>query len=574
MEKSTVAILPELSMFFSTIHSQSGEGRSALLPCLFVSQDLYGYIPDFVKGEISTNLNIPVDEINKVIDFYPLFYKKLANRTVLHVCNDLNCKLAGADTVFKLISAGIGDVSPDSSGVDLEKAPCLGLCAHKPSLHIQGELIRIPVKDNYSLSPSANFHHSSTTIMGNKRIITTNCGTGKTCSLMEYWKNDGYQALKIAFNMPPGALITEIKTSSLVGRGGEAFLTGIKWEKATTGDQRTRFVVCNACETDPLTFKDRVLMEDDPHSILEGMIIAAYAVQAHQGFLVVNGEYELAYQTLSQAIIDARMAGLLGSNIMGSGFDFDIELRKQGGRYCSGEETALLESIEGKCAIPRGKPPFPTSKGLFGKPTVVNNVETLCNIPQILRMGAMEYRKIGTDTAKGTVLLCLMGDVKKPGLLEVPYGTTFRDIVYEFCGGPDDESGFYTALVGGIAGTFIREADLDIPISLDMAAHKRLSLGSGSIVVLNKKRNLLKNLFQIARFYKSETCGKCASCVKGVEQQTEFMEKASNGTFNSRDLTSLQDIYLEMIRKSDCKMGQFATSACRSALQEFPSLFQ
>ncbi|NLF52455.1 MAG: hypothetical protein GX577_15110 [Leptolinea sp.] len=573
MEKTEISVLPELSMFFSTLHSQSGEGRSALLPCLFVAQELYGYIPEFVVNEISSDLKIPTAEIDKVIEFYPLFHKVPVQKTILHVCNDPSCKMAGADTVFKMIRSGIGESSPYTEGVEIEKAPCLGLCAHNPSLHIQGELLRIPIADrtNNLLVPSSK--HTHTNIMGKNRLITTNCGTGKTCTLMEYWKHDGYQALKNALAMDPAAVIEEIKVSSLVGRGGEAFLTGIKWEKAVIGDQKTRFLVCNACETDPLTFKDRVLMEDDPHRILEGMIIAAYAIQSHRGFIVINGEYELAFQILSQAIIDSREAGLLGRNIMGSGFDFDIELRKQGGRYCSGEEIALLESIEGKCAIPRGKPPFPTSKGLFNKPTVINNVETLCNIPVIFKMGAMNYRKIGTDTAKGTVLVCLAGDIKKPGLVEIPYGTTLREIINDFGKGPDNENRFFTALVGGIAGGFIRESDLDIEISLDMATKNKLSLGSGSIVLFNEKRDLLKNLTRIARFFLTETCGKCSSCVNGIEQQVILINKARSGTITTRDCSKFNQICQEMDRSSDCRMGQFATNSFRSAMEEFPSLF-
>lgn len=574
MEKSDLTILPELSVFFDSFQSRSGEGRTAILPCLFTAQDLYGYIPDFVITEISADLNISLEDVNNVVDFYPLFHREPINRTIMHVCNDPHCKMAGADSVHKLIRFGFGEKTdkPDSTGSEIEKAPCLGLCAHTPSLQIQGGLLRIPVKESGNREAGEINRYTHTTIMGEKRLITSNCGTGKTCTLMEYWNKAGYQALKSVLTMPPETIIGEIKTSSLVGRGGESFLTGLKWEKVIESRRKPHYIVCNGCETDPQTYKDRVLMEDDPHRILEGMIIGGYAIQANQGFIVVNGEYDLAYQSLSQALIDAREAGFLGNHIMGSNFSFDIELRKQGGRYCSGEETALLESLEGKCAIPRGKPPFPTSKGLFGKPTVINNVETLCNIPVILRMGAMEYRKIGTDTSKGTVLLCLTGDIKKSGLLEVPYGTTFRQIIHEYGNGPESPDGFHTALIGGVAGTFIQETDLDLDISFDMTPKGRLSLGSGSIVVLGKNRDIRNIVKHIARYFMLETCGKCSACVEGVHLQSSILEKNGNHQVTSSEFRKYKDICLDMEQTSFCKMGRFATNACRSAMEIWPSL--
>ncbi len=390
---------------------------------------------------------------------------------------------------------------------------------------------------------------------------------------MDYWRNDGYQALKSALQMSCDAVIDMVKASSLTGRDEDAFLTGIKWEKVAITSQKTRFVVCNASEVDPMTYKDRVLMEDDPHSVIEGMIIAGYAVKAVQGYIIVNGEYELAYQTLSQAIMDSREAGLLGKNIMGSGFNFDIELRRGAGRYISGDETALLESIEGKCAIPRNKPPFPTSKGLFNKPTVINNVETLCNIPVIVRMGAFEYRKIGTDTSKGTILISLAGDINKPGLLEVPFGTTFRNIIFDHGEGISDGKEFLTALIGGILGTFLTEQDLDTQISLDTLAQKGISLGTGSIIVLNHTRNLKDILRRISGFLCSEACDICPACVNGLHLQSEIISKFKSAKLQKEDIKLFSETRETMFKSTVCKLGHYATNTLWSAIETWPSKF-
>ncbi len=572
MENTDVRILPELSMFFNTIHSQSGDGRSALLPCLHTAQDLYGFIPDHIIEEISHNLEIPAEDILQVLNYFPLFHRTPVNKVVLHICNDPACKMAGPEAVFKTIRHHCSDQRTDDEIV-VEKAPCLGLCAHTPSICIQNGLLRIPIRNEPRLQIGSSSSHSRTEILGPIKQITRHCGKGRTFGLMEYWGHEGYQALKQALTMSREAVIEEIKSSGLTGRGGESFLSGIKWEKAATANHGTKFIVCNAVEADPTTFKDRVLLEDDPHSVLEGVIIAGYAIEAVQGYIFINGEYELAYQVMSQAITDARETGLLGKNIMGKGFNFDVELRKGAGRYVSGEETALLESIEGKCGIPRRKPPFPTSQGLFGKPTVINNVETLSNIPVILRMGSILYRKIGTETSKGTILLCLTGDIAKPGLVEVPFGATFREVIFEFGGGLSDGHSFQTALVGGVTGTFLSESDLDTQISLETLKKEGISLGSGSIVVFNNTRNIKDLLCRVGIFLVRETCGKCLSCITGTQFQMDLLNKSKIAKLLPDDMLQFKEIRQMMEKSALCKVGREATNTTRSAFQKWPSLF-
>jgi NADH-quinone oxidoreductase subunit F len=571
MEKTNTVILPELSMFLNTLHFQMGNSRSALLPCLHAAQDFTGYISDEAVLDISQSLEIPVDEIEDVIAFYTLFHRQPAGRIVLHVCNDPQCKMAGVDTVFKTMrSRNSGD---QHSCEDVEKSPCLGLCCHKPTINIQNGLLRIPMKQELNRQPGVSANHSMTPVMGPNRIITRNCGKNRTCELMEYWSNDGYQALKFALTQPRESIMGEIKASCLTGRGGDSFLTGIKWEKTVGAEPKTRFVICNAAEADPTSFKDRVLMEDDPHSVLEGMIITGYILQASKGYIYLNGEYELADQVLSNAVMDARETGLLGTNIMGSKFSFDIEIRRGAGRYISGEETAMLESLEGKCAYPRGKPPFPTSIGLFGKPTIINNVETYCCIPKVLRMGAMEFRKIGTDTSKGTILISISGDVVNPGLVEIPFGLTFREVVEGLCGGVADGHSVQTVLVGGVNGKFLRAEELDTPISLDILTRSNLSLGPGSLVVLNESRKISLILSSITRFLAEECCGKCPSCVEGTAWQMELFDRPGKTKITKEELCRLNDLDDLMQKRTICRLGKTALNAAFSAINNWPDQF-
>lgn len=572
METTEVDILPELSMFFSLMHSQAGGGRSALLPCLHAAQELYGVISDEVINKIAQNLSIPTKEILDVLDFFPFFHRETIQKTVFFVCNDPACKMAGGDTIFRIIHP------PKVEGFDndentVEKAPCLGLCAHTPSVYIDKSLLRIPVKNEPHKPSRIPISPSRTEILGNTRIITQRCGSGKSIGLVEYWSSDGYQALKRALSMPGSEVIQEVKITGLTGRGGDAFLTGVKWEKTANSDQENRYIVCNGVEADPIVYKDRVLLEEDPHGVLEGMIIAAHAIQASQGFIFINGDYKLALQSVSRAIIDAREAGLLGRNIMGTGFNFDIEMRQGAGRYICGEDTALLEAIEGKCALPRKKPPFPTSKGLFNSPTVVNNVETFSNIPPIFRMGSVEYRKIGTETSKGTILVCLLGDVNRPGLAEIPFGTTFRQLIYELGGGVKESGTLQAAIIGGPTGKFITEENIDICISLECLKKNGLPLGPASVTVLGNSRNLRTVLSHIGNFLASESCGLCPSCVRGTQAQMELLEKFKKSKINPEDIRMYRETLSSMEKNAQCQFGKIATNLARSAYQKWPSKF-
>jgi NADH-quinone oxidoreductase subunit F len=314
-------------------------------------------------------------------------------------------------------------------------------------------------------------------------------------------------------------------------------------------------------------------MENDPHSIIEGMLIAGYAIGARKGYFYIRGEYLNAYDQVQKAVSEAETAGYLGENILNSGFSFEIETRRGAGAYVCGEETALFESIEGKRGFPRTKPPFPTTSGLFGKPTVINNVETLANIPLIVNLGVQEYRSIGTEKSPGSKLFCLSGDVERPGLYEVPFGITLRHLVEDLAGGVRNKKNFKAALIGGAAGALATGNQLDVKLTFEDLREAGLPLGSGVITVFDDSRDLMDILVRLAYFFAEESCGKCFPCQIGTKRQFEILQRIQNGTILAGDFSRLKDLITTMTDTSLCGLGQTAGSAIDSAMKHWPELF-
>jgi NADH-quinone oxidoreductase subunit F len=372
--------------------------------------------------------------------------------------------------------------------------------------------------------------------------------------------------------MGPEVVVDEVTKSGLFGRGGAAFPTGIKWKGAAEAGGDQKYVVCNTDESEPGTFKDRAILLDDPHLMLEGMLIAGYAIGATKGYIYIRGEYPYIVPLVEKGLEEAREAGYFGENILNSGFSFDVEIRMGEGAYICGEETALFESIEGKRGFPRVKPPFPTTHGLFSKPTVINNVETLCNVPLIMNMGATKYRKIGTEKSTGPKLFCLSGDVELPGMYEVPFGITLRELL-ELAGGVTDGKKLQAILLGGAAGAFATEKHLDVKLSYEDLREVGLSLGSGVVMVFDETRDLRDVLKRLGKFFAHESCGKCYPCQMGTQRQAEILDRIADGKIVEGDLDRLQDVGWTMIDASLCGLGQTASTAVLSAMKEFPELF-
>jgi NADH-quinone oxidoreductase subunit F len=408
---------------------------------------------------------------------------------------------------------------------------------------------------------------------GDIRILTSNCGQGHPTSFADYSSGGGYAGLRRAVTMTPQDVLVEVKAAGLVGRGGAAFPTGIKWEGAAKATGQPKYIVCNADESEPGTFKDRILMEEDPHRTIEGMIIAAHAVGARRGYIYIRGEYPYAFKVMSEALQVSRQAGIIGPNILGSGLDFDIEMRLGAGAYICGEETALLESIEGKRGFPRIKPPFPTTHGLFGKPTVINNVETFCNVPLIIERGAAEYRKIGTERSPGPKLFCVSGQIQRPGLYEVPFGVSLRHLLFDLAGGLKQGRKLQAALMGGAAGAFAAEKDLDVILSFENLSAAGLPLGSGAVMVFDDSADMRDVLKRLAHFFADESCGKCYPCQLGARRQYEILDRVATRHPVAGDRERLSDVGGTMIDASLCGLGQTAATAVLSAIKLWPEMF-
>ena len=402
------------------------------------------------------------------------------------------------------------------------------------------------------------------------RIVLRNCGVIDPEKIDDYIARDGYKAIeKVLFEMKPEDVVEEILKSGLRGRGGAGFPTGMKWKFAMQQPKGQKYMVCNADEGDPGAYMDRSTLEGDPHSVLEAMTIAGYAIGASKGFIYIRAEYPLAIHRLQVAIQQAKEYGLLGDDILGSGFSFDIELRFGAGAFVCGEETALLQSIEGLRGMPRPRPPFPAVKGLWGCPTVINNVETLANIPVIINKGADWFSKIGTATTKGTKVFALTGKVNNSGLIEVPMGTTLREIIFDIGGGIRGGHQFKAAQTGGPSGGIIPPQFLDTPIDYESLAKIGSIMGSGGLIVMDETDCVV----DIAKFYLDftvdESCGKCAPCRIGGRKLLNYLQKISEGRGTEQDIADMQQICDAMNKASLCGLGQTASNPVRSTLRYF-----
>ncbi len=568
---------PDLTRLHSILAALAPQGRAALLPALHAAQQVHGWIPEAVATEVGRVLGVPLADVHGVIDFYEMLSRRPMGRTVVRVCSAPVCALAGSDELSDALCRHL-KIAPGEVGSDgeftVEPAPCLGLCDHAPALLVGETALGRADPGRAAALCARDGEKPISFVGGDIRILTANCGQGRPASLVDYTSGGGYTGLKKALALMPEEVLAEVKAAGLVGRGGAAFPTGIKWEGAAKAQGRPKYIVCNADESEPGTFKDRILMEEDPHRTIEGMIIAAHAVGARRGYIYVRGEYPIAFKTMSHALEEARQAGLLGKDILGSRLEFDIEMRLGAGAYICGEETALLESIEGKRGLPRIKPPFPTTHGLFGRPTVINNVETFCNVPLILADGAAMYRKIGTERSPGPKLFCVSGQIQRPGLYEVPFGVTLRHLLLDLAGGLEKGRKLQAVLMGGAAGAFAAEKDLDVVLSFESLSAAGLPLGSGAVMVFDDGADLRDVLKRLAHFFADESCGKCYPCQLGARRQYEILDRAAAGRPLAGDRDRLSDIGGTMIDASLCGLGQTAATAVLSAMRLWPEMFE
>ncbi len=563
----------ETTLFESLVAPYRGRQREALLPLLWDIQTTYGFVgPDAVHA-VSHTLHVPEADIYGVIGFYSLFHDKPTGATIIRVCADPLCGLAGADALYEQLHTrlriGPGAESQDGA-YTLQHTTCLGLCDQAPAALISrrgvGEHACAPVTDPELVLNGGSRVHGS--VMGGEPRILLNAAGQPRQPLADY---GDYAALRQAITwLTPEQITAEVEASGLIGRGGAAFPTGQKWKFTRQAPGQPHYVVCNADESEPGTFKDRVLLESRPHLLLEGMALCGYAIGAAEGYLFIRGEYPEATHSLQTALDEAEHAGLLGENILNSGFSFRIELRRGAGAYICGEETALFEAIEGKRGYPRVKPPFPTTHGLFGKPTTINNVETLCAVPGIVRSGAAWFRQWGTEKSAGTKLVSVSGHIRRPGVYEIVPGLTLRALLDGYCGGVIGT--LRAVLMGGAAGTFLTPEEIDVPLTFEHLRAIGSTFGSGAIMVFNESVDLRDVLQRLARFFQHESCGKCFPCQLGTQHQLEILERSAAPLPGDRQ--RLQDVGLTMTEASLCGLGQTAASAILSAMKKWPGLLQ
>jgi NADP-reducing hydrogenase subunit HndC len=408
------------------------------------------------------------------------------------------------------------------------------------------------------------------TLPAEQRIVLARAGLIDPEDVEDYILHDGYEALgKALTEMKPPDVINEIGRSGLKGRGGAGFPTGMKWRFVSQTDAYPKYIICNADESEPGTFKDRLILEGDPHSILEAMTIAGYAVGANQGYIYIRGEYTLAQERLDRAIGQARGMGFLGENIFGSGFDFDVHIHTGAGAYICGEETALIESIEGRRGEPRSRPPYPTTHGLWGKPTVVNNVETLANVPPIIQNGAPWFRRFGTSNSTGTKVYTILGNVNVAGLIEVPMGITLREVIAIYGRGMKNGASLKLAQTGGSSGSIIPASLQDTPMDFESFERAGVSLGSGALLICNEDTCVVDLARVLLNFFRHESCGKCTPCRVGTQRAHQILTSVSEGTASLGDLDTLLELSEKLRAFSHCGLGQTAGVPIRDTLNHF-----
>ncbi len=550
----------------------AGCGREMLLPALLETQKAHDYIPRSSAEYIGAELKVPLADIYGVIEFYSMLSSEPRAETNIRICTTPSCASQGSGQlvaqVCQHLGVDIGEATVDGRYI-VEEVECLGLCDHAPGVLVGKDMVGEATLEKI-FQPEG---HPRSTIYGDPRWLTSRSGVIDPVSTQEFQEMDGFNGLRAALALSPEKVIDEVIHSGLTGRGGAGFPTGLKWQSCAEVDRYPKYLVCNEDESEPGTFKDRALIEGDPFTIIEGMLIAAYAVGAEKGYLYIRGEYTKSHQILREALRTAVVEGFLGENILGSGFSFDIELRSGAGAYICGEETALFESIEGKRGYPRIKPPYPTTHGLFNQPTVINNVETLANVSLILRIGADRYKEIGSEDSPGPRLFSLSGDITQPGIYEISQPITLRQLIYDFAGGIRDGKEIKAVLLGGAAGQFVGPDGLDVLLTTSGVREKGLSLGSGAVVVFDEEVDLRFVFHGLGHFFAHESCGKCYPCQLGTQRQAEILDRVTRDQALPGDLERLQDIGATMADTSLCGLGQTAGSAVLSAAVLWPELF-
>jgi NADH-quinone oxidoreductase subunit F len=553
------------------------DSRSAALPALEAAQRVYGWCSPEAIEEVAEAMGVTPAYLEAVATFYDMLETEPVGPHAIYVCTNISCSLRGADALFEAIQAAAGD-DPE---FNVRAFECLGACDIAPMASVDGfyvgplsvedvpqlledaragrevlpdkQLARRPVADPHADTPE---------------LLFAGIDEPGLATLEVYERRGGYASLRKALASTPEEVLAQLEASKLRGRGGAGFQMGKKVSFLPKGPI-DKYLVCNADESEPGTFKDRELMQKNPHMLLEGVVIASYAAGANRAFVYIRGEYALQADILDAALAEARDAGYVGEDILGSGHSLSLVVHRGAGAYICGEETGLLDSLEGKRGNPRLKPPFPANQGLYQGPTLINNVETLCTVPAIVRMGGEEYAQLGVETSTGTKLVSVSGHVRRPGNYEIELGVPSREIVYGLAGGPPEGREVKCWFPGGSSAPVLTAADLDVPYDFDSLAKAGSMLGSGAIIVVDDSTPILDVALKVAKFYRHESCGKCTPCREGTNWTVKMLERIDAGEATPMDLDIMASVQEHIIGNCLCVLGDAMAMPIGSMIAKF-----
>jgi NADH-quinone oxidoreductase subunit F len=580
----------QLSAKFELLQNRYPVKRSALIPMMMYAQDEYGCVSDEMIAEIGQRLDLNNVQIEETLAYYSMLHRKPLGKHHVQICTNVACMLKGGNELLerakKRLEIGHKEVTND--GVfSLEEVECIGACTGAPAMQVN--------YDFYENLTSVRFDRIIEDLDAGRRpepekvisgalherhpaetpLISRRWGIKDSRKIDVFLQHEGYRGLEKALKeMTPDGIIDEVKKSNLRGRGGAGFPTGMKWFFVPKDSPKPKYVICNADESEPGTCKDRPLMEMDPHQLIEGMVIAGRAIGSHQGFIYIRGEYRYVLDIVDAAIAEAYSHGYLGKNILGTGFDFDLLIHTGAGAYECGEESALMESLEGKRGYPRIKPPFPAVVGLYGCPTIINNVETLSAVPSIILEGGEAYANRGTPKNGGTRMLCIAGHINKPGIYEVPLGMNMKKFIYEVAGGIPGNKKIKAVIPGGSSCPLLTGEEIDIAMDYDAVAKAGSMLGSGGMVVMDEDTCMVDMARRIMHFYAHESCGWCIPCREGTAWLRKILERFHAGLGRPEDIDIIADLAKNMLGRTFCPLGDAAAMPTISIMKKWRGEFE
>ena len=572
---------PERKAEFDKVVTRYPVQRAALLPALRLAQEQEGWLHRDALAYVARLLDLTLAQVHDTASFYTMFRLQAEGQTTIEMCTTLSCALGGADGLLERTCKKLG-IEPHGTTKDgkftVKPVECLAACGGAPAVQVNGEWLeqakdadldkvlageKVYRKFDWPKSPESQLFLFKNVWKQDSRKIETYKAAG------------GYANLKKHLCLKPEEIIDTVKKSSLRGRGGAGFPTGMKWGFLPKDNPKPRYLCVNADESEPGTYKDRVILENDPHQLVEATVISTYAIGAKTAYIYIRGEFHEGYRSIQGAVEEAYAAGYVGKNILGTGVDVDVHVHRGAGSYECGEETALIESLEGKRGQPRLKPPFPAAVGVFGCPTIVNNVETLACVPLILEKGAEWFASMGTEKNGGPKLYSISGDVKRPGSYEIPMGkVTLRQLIDDYAGGPLDGRKVKAVVPGGSSTPVLTADELDVPMDFDSLAKKGSMLGSAGTIVMDDTRSMVWATRNLTYFYKHESCGKCSPCREGTGWMLRLLLRLEAGQGQEKDLDTLAKVCDSIAGKTLCPFGDAAITPALSMMAKFRDEFE